>query len=197
MRRVLVTTLMAGALAAPAISASAQQNNGGVGIRLLEAPTARQNDPRALRSIVDHVKPGASFSRKFEVSNTTSGRRRVAIYVAGADVVGGEFVPADGHTQNELSSWLTVDVASADLGAGQVVQPRLTVAVPASAPAGDRPAKAGDTLLVDLLDSDGEAQPDTVGSFAFTANLAMRPLFATITPSGNVTSASHFCFAIA
>ena len=30
------------------------------------------------------------------------------------------------------------------------------------APAGERPAQAGDTLLVDLVDSDGEAQPDTV-----------------------------------
>ena len=30
------------------------------------------------------------------------------------------------------------------------------------APAGDRPAQAGDTLLVDLVDADGEAQPDTV-----------------------------------
>jgi trigger factor len=30
------------------------------------------------------------------------------------------------------------------------------------APAADRPARAGDTLVVDLVDSDGEAQPDTV-----------------------------------
>jgi hypothetical protein len=137
MRRALVTLLMAGALA-PAIGASAQQSNGGVGIRLLEAPTARQDDPRARRSIVDHVKPGTSFSRKFEVSNTTSGRRLVSIYAAGADVVGGSFAPADGRTQNELSGWITVDTASADLGPGQSVQPRLTVTVPPQAPAGER-----------------------------------------------------------
>jgi hypothetical protein len=140
MRRGFVTLLMAGALA-PAISASAlprQQDNGGVGIRLLEAPTARQNDPRALRSIVDHVKPGTSFTRKFEVSNTTTGRRLVSIYAAGADVAGGSFAPADGHTQNELSRWITVDTASADLAAGQSVQPHLTITVPASASPGER-----------------------------------------------------------
>jgi hypothetical protein len=42
MRRALVTLLlMAGALA-PAISASAQEDAGGVGVRLREAPTARE-----------------------------------------------------------------------------------------------------------------------------------------------------------
>jgi hypothetical protein len=139
MRRKIVTTLllMAGALA-PAISASAQQDSGGVGIRLLEAPVARQNDPRARRSIVDHVKPGESFSRQFEVSNTTDGRRTVSIYAAAADVRGGDFVTADGHTQNELSRWVTVDRTTVDLAAGKTVQPRLTIVVPRDASAGER-----------------------------------------------------------
>lgn len=137
MRRALVTLLMAGALA-PAISASAQQDTGGVGIRLLEAPTNRQNDPRAQRSIVDHVKPGASFSRKFEVSNTTHETRHISIYAGGAAIDSGEFVPLDGHAQNELSSWMSVDVASADLASGKTVQPRVTISVPADAAAGER-----------------------------------------------------------
>jgi hypothetical protein len=129
--------LMAGTLV-PAISASAQQDTGGVGIRLLEAPTARENDPRARRSVVDHVKPGTSFSRKFEVSNTTTGQRLISIYAGAADVVGGSFVPADGRTQNELSGWVTLDMANADLPAGGTVQPRLTVTVPPNASAGER-----------------------------------------------------------
>src|SRR5258708_37698477 len=116
MRRALGTLLlMAGALA-PAIGASAQQHNGGVGIRLLEAPTSREKDPRAQRSIVDHVRPGTSFSRKFEVSNTTSGPRLIAIYAAGADVDGGTFTPLDGHTQNEVSGWIALDTTTANLG---------------------------------------------------------------------------------
>lgn len=144
MRRKIVSTLllMAGALApaigTSAVSASAQQDSGGVGIRLLEAPTARQNDPRARRSIVDHVKPGESFSRLFEVSNTTDGRRSISIYAAAADVRGGEFVTADGRTQNELSGWITIDTAVADLQAGQSAKPRLTITVPRDASAGER-----------------------------------------------------------
>ena len=139
MRRKIVTTLllMAGALA-PAISASAQTDSGGVGIRLLEAPTERQADPRARRSIVDHVKPGETFTRRFEVSNTTDGRRTVSIYPAAADVRGGEFVTANGREQNELSRWVTVDMASADLAARATAQPRLTVTVPADASPGER-----------------------------------------------------------
>src|SRR3712207_2404732 len=136
-RYVAAPLLMAGKLV-PAIRASAQPEAGGVGIRLLEAPTARQDDPRARRSIVDHVKPGESFSRRFEVTNTTDGRRAISIYAAAADVRGGEFVPSDGKTQNELSAWISVDQTSADLAAGQSVQPRLTVAVPRDAPAGER-----------------------------------------------------------
>jgi hypothetical protein len=142
MRRIVATLLlMAGALA-PAIGASAAQprqaDAGGVGIRLLEAPTAREKDPRARRSIVDHVKPGESFSRKFEVSNTTDGRRSISIYAGGADVVGGEFKPAEGRTQNELSAWISVDTTVSDLEAGQSAQPRLTITVPREASAGER-----------------------------------------------------------
>jgi hypothetical protein len=142
MRRIVATLLlMAGALA-PAISASAagprQADAGGVGIRLLEAPTAREKDPRARRSIVDHVKPGESFSRLFEVSNTTDGRRAISLYAAGADVTGGEFKPADGRTQNELSSWISIDTTVSDLDAGQSARPRLTITVPREASAGER-----------------------------------------------------------
>lgn len=137
-RTVAILLLMAGALVAPAISASAQTESGGVGIRLLEAPTARQDDPRARRSVVDHVKPGASFTRKFEVSNTTQNRRTIQIYAAAAEVQGGTFVPADGRTQNELSSWITVSQPSADLQPGQSVQPTMAIAVPGDAPQGER-----------------------------------------------------------
>jgi hypothetical protein len=141
MRRIVATLLlMAGALA-PAISASAhstQADAGGVGIRLLEAPTAREKDPRARRSIVDHVKPGESFTRKFEVSNTTDGRRAISVYAAGAEVRGAEFVPLDGRTQNDVSSWISIDTAVADIDPGKSVQPRLTVTVPREATAGER-----------------------------------------------------------
>ena len=137
MRRVLALTALAAGTLFPAAGGSAQ-DPGGVGIRLLEAPTSREDDPRARRSIVDHVRPGTTFSRRFEVSNTTSGQRLIAIYAAGADIIGGAFVPADGRQQNELSRWITVDTMNADLAPGRTVQPRLTIAVPPTASEGER-----------------------------------------------------------
>lgn len=140
MRRTLaIISLMAGALVAPAIGAFAQTpDTGGVGIRLLEAPTVREKDPRAQRSIVDHMKPGETFTRRFEVSNTTANRRTIQIYAAAADVQGGTFVHADGKTQNELSSWITLSQSSADLAAGGKAEPTVTVTVPRDATAGER-----------------------------------------------------------
>ncbi|HVF04205.1 MAG TPA: peptidase [Frankiaceae bacterium] len=163
MRKALALfVLMAGTLV-PAIGASAQVESGGVGIRLLEAPKARQDDPRAHRSIVDHVKPGATFSRRFEVSNTTDGQRLIAIYAAAADVVGGEFRPADGRTPNELSEWITVSNGNADLGPAAVLQTQLTISVPANASEGERYAVVWAELPPSTPPAGGVAVVNRVG----------------------------------
>ncbi len=66
----------------------------------------------------------------------------------------------------EIVDWTTLEVPRADVELPQetvdaeIEALRDTVAE--LAPAGDRPAQAGDTLVVDLVDSEGEAQPDTV-----------------------------------
>jgi trigger factor len=66
----------------------------------------------------------------------------------------------------EIVDWTTLEVPRAEVEVpqesvdGELEALRESVAE--LAPAGDRPAQAGDTLLVDLVDSDGEAQPDTV-----------------------------------
>ncbi len=59
----------------------------------------------------------------------------------------------------ELVDWTTLEVPSESVDA-EVEALRESVAE--LAPAGERPADTGDTLLVDLVDSDGETQPDTV-----------------------------------
>ncbi len=66
----------------------------------------------------------------------------------------------------ELVDWTTLEVARAEVEVPQDAVDAeieaLRESVAELAPAGARPARAGDTLVVDLLDSDGEAQPDTV-----------------------------------
>jgi trigger factor len=66
----------------------------------------------------------------------------------------------------ELVDWTTLEVPRAEVEIPQEAIAAeiegLRESVAELAPAGERPAQAGDTLVVDLVDSDGEAQPDTV-----------------------------------
>ena len=66
----------------------------------------------------------------------------------------------------EISDWTQLEVPRAEVevpeDAVDAEIEALRESVAELAPAGDRPAQAGDTLLVDLVDADGEAQPDTV-----------------------------------
>jgi trigger factor len=66
----------------------------------------------------------------------------------------------------ELADWTTLEVPRAEIEVPEEVVDAeieaLRESVAELAPAGDRPAQPGDTLVIDLLDSEGEAQPDTV-----------------------------------
>jgi trigger factor len=66
----------------------------------------------------------------------------------------------------ELVDWTTLEVPRAEIEVPQeAIDAEIEVlrdSVAELGPAGDRPARAGDTLVVDLVDADGEAQPDTV-----------------------------------
>jgi hypothetical protein len=88
--------------------------------------------------IVDHLAPGSAISRTIEISNTTNQTADVSLYAAAADIEGGRFVVADGHTQNDLSTWSTVLPAMKDLPAGGAATVTVTIDVPADAAAGER-----------------------------------------------------------
>ena len=66
----------------------------------------------------------------------------------------------------ELVDWTTLEVPRAEAEVPEEAVDAeieaLRDSVAELAPAGDRPAQPGDTLIVDLVDADGEAQPDTV-----------------------------------
>lgn len=96
-RRRLLPCLLAVALTlvgATVVSAQTTTQPG-LGIRLLEAPSSRANDPRARSYIVDFVAPGATFTRAFEVSNGTGSPINVDLYDGAARVEGGGFVPEE------------------------------------------------------------------------------------------------------
>jgi hypothetical protein len=141
MKKALTVLLVAGAIA-PATGAfegaALAATNGGIGIRLAEAPVTRRDDPRARLYVVDHVAPGATIRRKVEVSNNTTSPQTIALYPAAAAIAKGEFTPEGGHAVNELSTWTKLDTAQLQLGAGQKRIIQATVAVPAKASSGER-----------------------------------------------------------
>lgn len=110
----------------------------GIGIRLLEAPTNRRDDPRARIYIVDHLAPATVIHRAIEVSNSTAAPVSVQLYAAAASVDGDRFDFADGRTGNELSSWISVSPSAVTAPPGGSVRAVVTVAVPDGASAGER-----------------------------------------------------------
>ncbi|MEW1821575.1 hypothetical protein AB0323_12415 [Arthrobacter sp. NPDC080031] len=143
-RRILRALLLlllplSGALVpAAAQAAPAQSQDGAIGVRLLDVPVARADDPRARTYIVDHLAPGTTIRRRIEISNTTPSSEAVSVYEGTASVDRGAFVPASGRDGDELTRWTNVDQSSLDLSSGQAVPVSVTIAVPPDAPSGER-----------------------------------------------------------
>ncbi len=138
MSSLLAILLVASAVLVPATEAAAAVNETGVGIRLLEAPSDRRDDPRARSYIIDHVPPGTTISRQIEVSNGTSQRVNIKAYASGADLQDGAFRPLAEPGTNELSTWTKVEPSSLDLAPGQKAPASVTIAIPHDASPGER-----------------------------------------------------------
>ena len=122
--------------AAPAYSAT--DKHPGLGIRLLEAPTALANDPRAHIYIIDHLAPGTVIHRKVQVSDGTTTPLDISLYAAGSDIEGGLWSPFTGRQPDELSQWISVAPSSIHLNPGESAVVEATIDVPADASAGER-----------------------------------------------------------
>ncbi|MEV4764735.1 hypothetical protein AB0J89_19145 [Micromonospora chokoriensis] len=109
-----------------------------IGIRLLEAPTDRRADPRALRYIVDHLPPGTTIKRQLLIVNRTGESRRVDVYPAAATLEGSAFRFGEGRAANELTSWVTLDQGTVELEPWGEARVRATITVPPAASRGER-----------------------------------------------------------
>lgn len=139
--RLLVIGLIVAGVLAGAWPAAAQPADG-LGVRLLEAPADRLTDPRARSWITDHLTPGATISRRVELSNRSAAPMEVVTYPVAADIVDGTFTPTSGREQNELASWVTITPERLTLPPGSAREVTVTVRVPADATAGERYAVA-------------------------------------------------------
>ncbi len=110
----------------------------GVGIRLVDVPVATARDPRARSYIIDHVAPGTVIHRRVEVSNGTKATAHVSVYAGAAQIRGGTFTGAEGHTQNDLASWISLNPRAPVLGPQQRTFVDVTIRVPRQASRGER-----------------------------------------------------------
>lgn len=109
-----------------------------VGIRIVDAPTNRADDPRARQYIVDHLAPGTTITRRVEVSNDTTETQAVKLYAAAASIENGNFRFGDGRAANDLTTWTTVEPATVSPAAGAKSLATVRIAVPADASPGER-----------------------------------------------------------
>lgn len=127
--------VLASTSAAPS---SAQAPRGQVGVRLIDVASDRASDPRAKLYIIDHVSPGAIFSRHIDASNGSDETVDVKAYAAGAEVKDGSFSFFEDEQGDELSSWIKVEPNAYRLAPHTAMSETVTIKVPASAASGER-----------------------------------------------------------
>lgn len=136
----LLAPIVGTALASPPAAAGglpAQVAGTGVSIQLVN-PGGPGADPRAAVYITDAALPDTTLLRVVAVTNTASAPETVSLYAAGASISGGLFRFADGHTQDDLSSWTTVTPTSVTLAGGAGSRAAVEVAVPPGTAPGER-----------------------------------------------------------
>jgi hypothetical protein len=124
-------------------SADGNTSNGNVsdnsiGIRLLDAPVSRRDDPRAQVYIVDFVAPGTTVKRRVLITNNSATPRRVDVFAGAASIDNNEFDALSGRATNELTSWISTGRNTIDMPARGTATVLVTIAVPRTAASGER-----------------------------------------------------------
>ncbi len=140
-RRALLLALLAiGLVQAPVAATVGEPTEGlppGIGIRLLDVPVDRADDPRANQYVVDHVIPGAVVERRLLVSNGTDEPMPVEMVAAAARIDDGWVVEAT-NPPGSIADWMTAEPSSFVLAPQSAVEVLATIQVPGGTTAGER-----------------------------------------------------------
>jgi len=185
-RGLLVTLLIAmGALTFASSSwASGRQPHttksapGIVGIRLVPLPGKPSANPLARSYIVARLAPGTRLSRTVDIDNATNKVAHVAVYVAAAKIVHGNFIFASDHGANSLSGWTSVSDHELVLAPHSHALDNVNVKVPKSAPSGARFAVVWASV---------SAAPRSGAGITLVSRVGVR-MYVTIGPGGSAPS---------
>ncbi|MCW2886773.1 MAG: hypothetical protein JWL58_3635 [Streptosporangiaceae bacterium] len=134
----LSAVLFPGTAGGTAVPDSGGDRGGRLGIRLLDAPVIRKNDPRARTYVVDHLAPGTTIMRRLVVSNMSAIRKRIEMYPAAARIDHNRFVFMSGRTPNELTTWISLDHSVVDLAPRGSAVVKTTIRLPKTAWRGEQ-----------------------------------------------------------
>ena len=125
-------------LATQAIASPAEENTGGISIRIAEISGSEQNNPLARLYFIDHMQPSQVMTRRIEVTNTTQVLQSVLIYPGAAQQVKEKFIATSGRGTNELTSWITVTPEQVQLLPGEYATINVTFSIPPNVRSGTR-----------------------------------------------------------
>ena len=107
-----------------------------IGVRLIEVPESRVDDPRARSAVIDHVIPGATITRAFEVISSVDDAITVALEAENAQIVNGAFVP-DPSAERGIADWISTSPDRLDIGPSGRSEASFSIQVPPSTPTGE------------------------------------------------------------
>lgn len=128
----------AGALAPVVVASGQEAQPPSVGVRLVDVPADRGDDPRAQTYIIDHVAPGTTIERRIQVTNRTQQRLTLNLYAGAASIAQGRFAGSEGRGGNDLADWTTVAPPTLDLRPGAAGRATVRIAVVRNASPGER-----------------------------------------------------------
>ncbi|MBW3620201.1 MAG: peptidase [Actinobacteria bacterium] len=134
----LIAAVASAAISFPAAAAEADgDSDGHVGIRLVDIPAERFEDPRARLYIIDHVAPGTTIERRVEVTNTTGSELQLGLSVGAAAVSDGSFHSVDDDPASPIVGWATVTPDQVSVPAGEARETTVRIDVPPTAEDGE------------------------------------------------------------
>ncbi len=175
----LATTVCVPLLVSSAAAANGNDGVAGIGIRLLDVPTSRADDPRARVYIVDHVAPGTTIQRRVQVANETHRKVLLSLYVGSATIRGGAFVPANDQDATDLSSWTSLSRSRVKLPPGGRRVVTTSIHVPQTASSGER---------YGVIWASTTARPPPGGGVTVVNRVGIR-IYLSVGPGGEPTSA--------
>jgi hypothetical protein len=151
------------------------------GIKLLDAPVSREDDPRAHAYIIDHLPPGATIQRHIQVVNQTASRLVLELYPGMASIQDGQFAFAPAGTPGDLTRWITLDPASVDLAPYGSATALTTIHVPPDATAAER---------YGVIWAEHRSPPGPQGNVGLNSRVGIR-VYLDIGPGGEPASDFH------